>query len=568
MRCGSVLPFSYRVGFFKDSSLDGKVDATDVIVWNRRQFPEARNIYKTHLVWKLGNSYHSCRTKSFVQQGYTPPVVTFNETLEWIREMSLISGGMPQICYLVGWQGTGHDTLYPSLDLINVALGTRDDLYRLAREAQEKYDTIISYHINTDEVYKNYSEYTRVGQKLTFKDGLVNKDVDDRMLALNPDGSGYEWGPQHPVVAKYDPLQGPAFHLSKTKDFVSGQRIKRLEKIFDTIQVNSSLHCDAWRDINLSYENTTDDDPWGWIHENEEMRCGCETEKALYDRHGVSFGVEGPNGMSSDVRGLVDYYWHIGNPFFTFGKIVGGGCNAGPGQGCCTLGCSIDGDYGPGCTEAGHPGCIAAHCKTNGWTCNYAHQECCGFSNKTPMDWYGSADDIYMKTRMFQVFLTDEMVSAGGQFANGGTTTRWPLGSGMVTLVNGTGRLLPSIKLPPQGADPRTRATIDISDPGFSLQVYEQACTYHSVPGMSIPTCPSRVGPPKPAVSRTWGLPVLWHGKELQATTLTPNGTRAGPALVVDRGAGTVTLSVTPGWPVTLTLKPDSRGFGADDEQA
>ena len=70
------------------------------------------------------------------------------------------------------------------------------------------------------------------------------------------------------------------------------------------IPVNSSLHCDAWRDINLSYENVTEDDPWGWIHENEEMRCGCEPERALYARHNVSFGVEGPNGMSSDVRGL------------------------------------------------------------------------------------------------------------------------------------------------------------------------------------------------------------------------------------------------------------------------
>ena len=69
-----------------------------------------------------------------------------------------------------------------------------------------------------------------------------------------------EWSPDHDKIA-YDPLQGPAYHLSKTKDFVSGQRIKRLEKMFGTVPVGLSLHCDAWRDINLSYENATEDDP-------------------------------------------------------------------------------------------------------------------------------------------------------------------------------------------------------------------------------------------------------------------------------------------------------------------
>ena len=73
-----------------------------------------------------------------------------------------------------------------------------------------------------------------------------------------------EWSPDHDKIA-YDPLQGPAYHLSKTKDFVSGQRIKRLEEMFGTVPVGLSLHCDAWRDINLSYENATEDDPW----------CGC-----------------------------------------------------------------------------------------------------------------------------------------------------------------------------------------------------------------------------------------------------------------------------------------------------
>ena len=65
-----------------------------------------------------------------------------------------------------------------------------------------------------------------------------------------------------------------------------------------------------------------------------------------------------------------------------------------------------------------------------------------------------------MKTKMQQVFLTDEMVDPSGKFTNGGTTSSWPLGGSMVTLVNGTGRLLPAVKPPPEGAGPRARAAL------------------------------------------------------------------------------------------------------------
>lgn len=116
-------------------------------------------------------------------------------------------------------------------------------------------------------------------------------------------------------------------------------------------------------------------------------------------------------------------------------------------------------------------------------------------------------------------------------------------------------RFLPAIKLPAAGDDSRARATIDVTDASFHITAYEQACTYREIPGQSIPTCPARTGLPKPAVTHTWALPKAWEGKELHATTLSPSGTKAGPALTVDKVAGTVTLAVTPGWPVTLTAK-------------
>ena len=50
----------------------------------------------------------------------------------------------------------------------------------------------LSDHINTDEAYANYSEYKRddASGELSFVNGLPNSDVNDRMLALNPDGTG------------------------------------------------------------------------------------------------------------------------------------------------------------------------------------------------------------------------------------------------------------------------------------------------------------------------------------------------------------------------------------------
>ena len=40
-RCGEQLPFAMRVGFFGDITEDGKVTTDDILLWNRRQYPDA-----------------------------------------------------------------------------------------------------------------------------------------------------------------------------------------------------------------------------------------------------------------------------------------------------------------------------------------------------------------------------------------------------------------------------------------------------------------------------------------------------------------------------------------------
>ena len=40
------------------------------------------------------------------------------------------------------------------------------------------------------------------------------------------------------------------------------------------------------------------------------MACGCEHDAKFFNKHNITFGVEGQNGIASNVLGLLQYYWH------------------------------------------------------------------------------------------------------------------------------------------------------------------------------------------------------------------------------------------------------------------
>ena len=194
---GSVLPVTLKFGIFGDLSGDGAVDQNDAMIWMRRQYPLADAVYRHGLIVKLDSD-----TTSYVQ-GEGKKRISFHDTLSIVKELRCVSKrslvsfllNFAQLCckkrpvcqdrlgtgirrkvekgcfarthsewsdnqtivvHLVGWQGSGHDTLYPSLDKVNPNVGTVGDLIRLA-EASRQYNTIISYHINTDEAYVNYT---------------------------------------------------------------------------------------------------------------------------------------------------------------------------------------------------------------------------------------------------------------------------------------------------------------------------------------------------------------------------------------------------------------------------
>lgn len=106
-------------------------------------------------------------------------LINFEQALEIIKRIDNITQGIEKIIYLVGWQGLGHDDLYPEMNVINPYLKrdcdatAKDSLLWLVENAK-KYNTVISYHGNVADAYKaspTHNEFVKAGAVLKHSDG-------------------------------------------------------------------------------------------------------------------------------------------------------------------------------------------------------------------------------------------------------------------------------------------------------------------------------------------------------------------------------------------------------------
>jgi hypothetical protein len=260
-----------------DGNGDGKVDWIEAALWQRK-FIRAGNpiyacptyTYKIICAWFPRDKFRKLAESAPPGQRPDPdidqwlstePVTTFEESLQIIKSVHNLTGGVPQIIYLVGWQYGGHDDGYPSLDQVNPALGGREKLYWLAREAK-KYNAIISYHINLDDAYPH------------------NPGFDPSVLCLGLDGKPYTW-------CFYGGVNR-AYHISHTKEVETGYFQKRAQAFFDTVPLERTLHCDTLRYSNLSFA------PGDFIGMNEELELGVKEIFGWFAARGVDIGAEGP----------------------------------------------------------------------------------------------------------------------------------------------------------------------------------------------------------------------------------------------------------------------------------
>jgi hypothetical protein len=246
-----------------------------------RRYPLADWVYRAGLVVKLDSDITSYIGEEKMAR------VTFNDTLKLAAQLAALTDNTTTVLTLVGWQGSGHDTLYPSYDRANPNLGTTDDLRRLMRDASATHNVVLSYHVNTDEAYKNFT--ATQGNNFSVHpvpgtdDGKPNPDYSRSIICTMPDGVS-EWVWSDNSNTHSDPLQGPTYHISKTKDAATGRRWERMSRFLAAIPTSHTIHSDAYRDIDDSWET----DERGFIAEDEEATCGLQADQVRLAHFGFT----------------------------------------------------------------------------------------------------------------------------------------------------------------------------------------------------------------------------------------------------------------------------------------
>lgn len=232
----SSVPSSLTIAFaslvaliLSAASVFGKCSADNVVV-RKNNIVQANGMKMRYANW-FNNYHESFVYKIFLKSKVNgQPFTTLEAVMDIIHRVSDFTGGMHQIVYLVGWQYEGHDSKYPSLDVVGDHCKSRfgesplESLRGMMREAR-KFNADVSLHINVDDAYTNSPLW-----KLYVDDNLLCRDGDGKLIK-----SGM-WDGEH------------AYYISHQKEWKSGQlkrRILGLLNLIPEIRQSHTIHIDA-----------------------------------------------------------------------------------------------------------------------------------------------------------------------------------------------------------------------------------------------------------------------------------------------------------------------------------
>jgi hypothetical protein len=292
----------------RDANSDGRVDWMEAALWQRELLRDPDPSFEpSTLSYKVMND--------FIDQPGVQPSTTFDETLQLIKKISVITGNTKQTAALTGWQNRGMDSGWPYFDRVNEALGGLTKLQWLAREAR-KYNTSVSYHINIDDSNADTPGFER---------SLP-------VLADGHDGKPYPWNIYY--------QNGPqVYRISHTKDLESGFFEERVTAMLNLVPKTNSIQLDTFRPFSISFGPGED------IGIVDEVVSSTRVVEWFHEK-GIAVSSEGPVDA---LYGVLDACYHLfvrSDPFhilMTHGKLYGGGkYSKGPGQ---LLGWSHDHDF-------------------------------------------------------------------------------------------------------------------------------------------------------------------------------------------------------------------------------
>ncbi len=155
--------------------------------------------------------------------------MNYENVIEALRQIDIISRGMNKIVYLVGWQYNGHDDGWPAFFGFNPALkrsgdDSARDSFLWCQEEAKKYNTSVSIHINMTDAHSDSP--------------LWKYYVDNDLLCKNTDGSYYKWG----VINGMDNVQ-----VNWVNEWRLGQTQNRIDKVIELCNLKEvgTVHIDA-----------------------------------------------------------------------------------------------------------------------------------------------------------------------------------------------------------------------------------------------------------------------------------------------------------------------------------
>jgi hypothetical protein len=167
--------------------------------------------------------------------------VPFPDVLEVLGRMHALTGGMPHICYLTGWQHAGHDSKYPDWSEVNDRLKrpedatARDSILWLMRAARPL-NTTVSVHINMCDAYETsplWDAYRREDLLVRNKDGSLAK--------------GGIWGGEQ------------SYWVSKAREWASGRSRRRIDGLLELLPLaeQGTVHIDVFSPNPSAYHQVT-----------------------------------------------------------------------------------------------------------------------------------------------------------------------------------------------------------------------------------------------------------------------------------------------------------------------